>query len=584
MTIIAKILILILTLFYVTVTYSQNFINERLDNYDDVLVIINQNSTISDSIGRYFALMRNIPPVNILRINAPIIEEIDTVDFNSIRNQIENYIIQNNLLYKINYIVTTKGLPLKVNRGNTFSTTSPSSSVESELTLILSANANKIGANGYITSPYFLQKENFSRSKFDMFLVTRLDGYNFEDVKRMIDKSSAYLWIDSTMQFIFDQDPTWNSTIPYLNNSMTYASTLLQQKGLKTLLDNTTTFLTHKENVIGYTSFGSNDYNAHLYTTHAKPQNNWASGAIAETYVSTSGRTFTKPVTYGQSLIADLISEGITGVKGYVYEPYSNAMAIVWHLFDMYTDGYNLAESFYSASRALSWMDIIVGDPKMRIFTPRTTHVNFSANRVANSLNIKISWTTAVEYQNAYFIVERKLDATNTEQNIWKSIAKIPGKGTTIFQNTYNYVDKHVKNGNYIYRLTIVDSLGNKIISNPITLSMYRMPGMVFEPPSTDDNYPIRLEKKDFGQNGLINFPNPFNPTTEIFFKVEEDGNVKLTLYNTLGQKIQVLVDNYFTKGLHHITFTANNLSSGIYFCTLETNNKIQTIKMIYSK
>lgn len=579
-----KIIILITISSYITLVYPQNYISERLDNYDDVLVIINNNSNISDSVGRYFAIMRNIPEINLLRINAPITEEIDSVTFNSIRSQIENYIIQNNLINKINYIVTTKGVPLKVNRGNTLSITSPSSSLESELTLILSSNAHKIGATSYVTSPYFLKKEKFSKSKFDIFLVTRLDGYNFEDIKRIIDNSSQYLWIDSTMQFVFDQDPTWNSSIPYLNNSMSYAHSLLISKGLKSFIDNTTTFITNKTNVIGYASFGSNDYNAHLYTDNAKPYNTWAPGAIAETYVSTSARTFTKPVIYGQSLIADLIAEGITGAKGYVYEPYSNAMAIVWHLFDMYTDGYNLAESFYSASRALSWMDVVIGDPKMRIFTPKTTLVNISANRIANSLNIKISWTTSIEYKTAYFIVQRRLDVFNTEQSSWKNIAKIFGKGTTIYPNTYNYVDKHIKNGNYQYRLIIFDSLGNEIITNPVNLDAYRIPGIIFEPDVLADNPNIRLEKKDLSKTCLINYPNPFNPTTEIYFNIEEDGNVKLILYNSLGQKIKVILDNYYSKGIHKINYTAYNLSSGIYFCTLETSNKIHTIKMIFSK
>lgn len=578
-----KIILTLITSFTIQ-PYSQNFINEKPDNYDDVLVIINQNSSISDSIGEYFAQTRNIPDVNIARINAPTTEEIDSISFNSIKSQIENYILQNNLLNKINYIVTTKGLPLKVNRGNTFSTSSPSSSVESELTLLLSAYSDKIGKNGYVLSPYFLSKEKFSKSQFDIFLVTRLDGYNFNDIKQLIDNASRYLWIDSTMQFVFDQDPTWNSSIPYLNNSLAYAHTLLQEKGLNSFLDNSTTFITHRENVIGYTSFGSNDYNANLYTTNAKPQNIWAPGAIAETYVSTSGRTFTKPVTYGQSLIADLIAEGITGAKGYVYEPYSNAMAIIWHLFDMYTDGYNLAESFYSASKTLSWMDVIIGDPKMRIFTPKTKLVNFFANRLANSLNIKICWTTSVEYRNTYFVLERKLDASNTEQNSWKEIAKIPGNGTTIITNTYTYMDKRVKNGNYLYRLIIVDSLNNTVITEPITLNVYRLPGFVYEPEQLHEPLPVNLQMKDLNQNKLMNYPNPFNPTTDIYFTIEQDENVKLTLYNSLGQKIKVISDNFYPAGVHKITYTADNLSSGIYFCTLETNNKIQTLKMIFTK
>ncbi|RCK77344.1 MAG: internalin-related protein [Ignavibacteriae bacterium] len=576
--------IFFISILSITLVKSQNYINERIDDYSDVLVIINQNSSISDSIGKYFAQVRNIPEINLVRINAPTYEEIDSATFNSIRTQIENYILENGLLNQINYIVTTKGVPLKINRGNTTSTSSPSASVESELTLILSSYADKIGKSGYIVSPYFLKNEKFSKAKFDIFLVTRLDGYNFTDIKNLIDKSKYYVWVDTTMQFVFDQDPTWNTTIPYLNNSMAYAHSLLNNKGLNSYLDNTTNFITNRTNIIGYTSFGSNDYNAYLYTENAKPNFSWAPGAIAETYVSTSGRTFTKPVVYGQSLIADLIEEGITGAKGYVYEPYSNAIAIVWYLFEMYTEGFNLAESFYSASRALSWMDVIVGDPKMRIFTPRTKLNKFFANRIANSLNIEIFWSTSVEYKNAYFIIERRLDVPNTEQFEWKQIAKVKGNGTTVFPKNYSYIDKKVKNGNYLYRLIIVDSLGNEILTNPISLDVFRTPGVIYEPELLMDNRPQKLEKTKFIKDYLTNYPNPFNPSTDITFSIEEAGNVKVTIYNSLGQVIRTLIDGYYTEGSYNINFNASGLASGIYYCTLETKEKSVTNKMIFLK
>ncbi len=580
-----KINIILAILIFVKFIYSQNYISEHFDDYSDVLVIINQNSPISDSVGTYFAQSRNIPEINIVRINAPSLEEIDSTTFNSIRTQIENYILEHNLINQINYIVTTKGVPLKINRGNTFSTSSPSASVESELTLILSSYSYKIAGNGYFTSPYFLKTEKFSKSKFDIFLVTRLDGYDFTDIKNLIDKSAHYIWIDSTMQFVFDQDPNWNSSIPYLNNSMSYAHSILTSKGLKSFIDNTTTFITNKTNVLGYTSFGSNDYNAHLYTDNAKPYNTWAPGAIAETYVSTSGRTFTKPVVYGQSLVADLIAEGITGAKGYVYEPYSNALALVWHLFDMYTNGFNLAESFYSASRALSWMDVIIGDPKMRIFIPKTKLSNISANRIANSLNIQVSWSTEVEYKNAYFIIERRLDASNTEQNNWKQVGRVQANGTTISHNSYNFIDKKVKNGNYFYRIVMVDSFDNETPSNPVSLNIFRSPGVINEPEFVIDDIPYKLEKGNPTKISLLNFPNPFNLSTKITFNIEQEGNIKLTIYNLLGERITTLIDNeYYKEGTYNINFNAVNLTSGIYFCKLETTETINTTKMIFLK
>lgn len=580
----SSIIFTILLIVFKTTFFSQNIITERLDNYNDVLVIINQNSSLSDSIGQYFAHSRNIPFQNIIYIDAPTTEEIDSNAFNSIRMQIENYLIANSLVDRINYIVTTKGVPLKVNRGNTFSPTSPSSSVESELTLILGPYADKIGKKGFVVSPYFLRMDKFSRSQYGIYLVTRLDGYTFSDVKNLIDKSRYYVWIDSSKQFIFDQDPNWNSTNPFLNNLLSYAHTKLSEKGLNSYLDNTNVFLTNRNDVIGYVSFGSNDYNANQYTIYARPNNTWANGAIAETYVSTSGRTFTRPVTYGQSVIADLIAEGITGAKGYVYEPYSNAMAIVWFLFDMYTEGYNLAESYYASSRALSWMDVIVGDPKMRIFIPKTKLSEILAYRFGNEMNVKIEWKTDKEYKISKFFIEKSRGAIGIEQGNWKIIGILEGNGTTVLPRFYSFTDRYARTGDYYYRIRIKDSLGNEIVSNPVTVNEIRHIDFFTENKIVKNDSPDHLLQTFPNNVFLLNFPNPFNPSTDIKFYIKYNQNIKLRIYNSLGHEIAVLHDGYISSGLHSIKFDASKLSSGMYISVLETEENIYSNKLLLVK
>ncbi len=66
------------------------------------------------------------------------------------------------------------------------------------------------------------------------------------------------------------------------------------------------------------------------------------------------------------------------------------------------------------------------------------------------------------------------------------------------------------------------------------------------------------------------NFPNPFNPLTQINFGLKESGYVKLFVYNILGQKIRELVDNHLAAGNHEAVFNGNNLSSGVYFYRIE--------------
>ena len=96
-----------------------------------------------------------------------------------------------------------------------------------------------------------------------------------------------------------------------------------------------------------------------------RPHNTWVNGSIAETAVSTSGRSFNWDTSYGQSLIADLLEDGVSGAKGYVYEPYLTAVGSPSTLMSMYASGYNLAESHAAANLQTGWMGVTVGDPKM---------------------------------------------------------------------------------------------------------------------------------------------------------------------------------------------------------------------------
>jgi hypothetical protein len=81
------------------------------------------------------------------------------------------------------------------------------------------------------------------------------------------------------------------------------------------------------------------------------------------------------------------------------------------------------------------------------------------------------------------------------------------------------------------------------------------------------------------------NYPNPFNPTTNIRFSLPEDGNVSLKFYDMMGREVSSYVDNEFLKaGIYNAEFNASDLSSGIYFYTLKTNNFVETKKMMLVK
>jgi len=69
------------------------------------------------------------------------------------------------------------------------------------------------------------------------------------------------------------------------------------------------------------------------------------------------------------------------------------------------------------------------------------------------------------------------------------------------------------------------------------------------------------------------NYPNPFNPSTQIRFGLPYESNVKLKIYNILGQTVTELLNQSMQSGYHTIEWNAENLTSGIYFYSIEANS-----------
>jgi len=180
---------------------------------------------------------------------------------------------------------------------------------------------------------------------------------------------------------------------------------------------------------------------------------------------------------------------------------------------------------------------------------------SFSAD--VNRNNVNLSWKTATETNNQGFQIERK--AANTT---WETIGFVNGKGTTTEIQSYNFSDKNLNAGKYSYRLKQVDFNGT------------------FEYSSIVEAEVIAVNKFELSQN----YPNPFNPSTKITFSIAQAGNVKLAVYNLLGQEVKVLVDGFTAEGTHTINFDASDLNSGVYIYKIETSNFTQARKMTLIK
>ncbi|MXW63757.1 MAG: T9SS type A sorting domain-containing protein, partial [Bacteroidetes bacterium SB0662_bin_6] len=80
------------------------------------------------------------------------------------------------------------------------------------------------------------------------------------------------------------------------------------------------------------------------------------------------------------------------------------------------------------------------------------------------------------------------------------------------------------------------------------------------------------------------NYPNPFNPGTSISWTQPVSGQVRLSVYNLLGQNMATLVDGVHPAGEHEVRLDASGWNSGVYVYVLETGTHTLTRRMVLLK
>jgi len=341
---------------------------------DQVLVVVNRTSAASQEIGSYYIKKRGIPLANLANVD---LKPDETVERSTYEKDIEAplaaFLKSRKLTEKILYIVLTTGVPLRV-KGAGDGMQNETASVDSELTLLYAKlHGAKVAIAGPLSNPFFRQRDTpFRHPFFPIYLVTRLDGYDMKDMKALVDRAQQ---ARNTGKFVVDLKARENNE----GNQWLRNAALLLPKD-RVVLDETAKVIENVKGVIGYASWGSNDTDRKHRLLHFE----WLPGAIATEFVSTDGRTFRRPPdtwelggswgdpakTYAgspQSLTADYIHEGASGASGQIDEPFLQYCPRPEFVLPAYASGRNLAESFYMAIPALSWMNVVIGDPLMKL-------------------------------------------------------------------------------------------------------------------------------------------------------------------------------------------------------------------------
>lgn len=206
--------------------------------------------------------------------------------------------------------------------------------------------------------------------------------------------------------------------------------------------------------------------------------------------------------------------------------------------------------------------DTIAGD---------STNWYFYPSVVAKNNKLFIQYTSAKHDGHLYDLQQNILEMENSNRSGFYQLLENTQdiSGYKYWTHHYNQVAVNKSNKTVYGVFTDYRNATNDIYFEKIT-------------PSTSN---IQHQTLSIKTNALSqNYPNPFNPETTIRYKILERTNVKLEIYNMLGQRVAVLADKYQNAGNYKIIFSAKNLPSGIYFYKLKIGEMTEIKKMILLK
>ena len=149
------------------------------------------------------------------------------------------------------------------------------------------------------------------------------------------------------------------------------------------------------------------------------------------------------------------------------------------------------------------------------------------------------------------------------------------------FSYTYDYGKHWVTEQLPVYDIIVGMDLDaeNNIYVAYITSGVFKISSPVVnvdEPKNNNLKYDFKL---------YANYPNPFNPSTIISYQLPDGGFVNLKIFNSIGEEVRTLLDEYQQPGFHSVIYNANtSIPSGVYYYKLNTKNYSATGKMVFTK
>jgi len=160
-----------------------------------------------------------------------------------------------------------------------------------------------------------------------------------------------------------------------------------------------------------------------------------------------------------------------------------------------------------------------------------------------------------------------------TTSNVTPPLIKLTTSQTIIVNLFFNILSQS-QSSNLTWKTT---SIAPVFLQNPYAIGNWL---------NTNTILRVENEEEVIPQNSELfqNYPNPFNPNTTIKFSLSKQTQLKINLYNMLGELVQIITEGLYEPGYHKVTLEANDISSGTYIYHLESNEFTQSKKLILLK
>jgi hypothetical protein len=232
-----------------------------------------------------------------------------------------------------------------------------------------------------------------------------------------------------------------------------------------------------------------------------------------------------------------------------------------------------------------------------------TTNPFGSSETVASGASFFITFGTANSGDNPLPVVLEVFRIESRESGmrlVWRTASEVDARGFVVMKKKFGETAwsqlasyeqtpalraaNRVTGASYSFTDTAPMTLGDKLVYRLDKIDLSGIRGELMEL-QVDSRFTTGIREFNLQQN----FPNPFNPSTTIRYDIKTQSRVRIEAYNTLGQRVAILVDDLQSAGRYTRQFNAANLASGVYFyritaSALKGENFTKTLKMVLVK